>query len=289
MNNQLSTQTNIIDPYQAIERSGLSEGSKRQYKRQIQLYLESGGNLGNANQLADYAHNLKTSPRAFLKSAIKLWSKEVERVVKSGSTPETVNAVLATIHRLDALNDTIKVSQPKGEKAHIWLTAIETKKLLSAATKKRDKLILALLVGAGLRRDELINLRYENVVRQGERMVLDISHTKGSKARVVPISSILAEMIEASKTAATRPEDKIICLSGQGVADVVKKYGAMIGKDGLMPHDLRRSYAEFGLSGGIPLTQISRLLGHANLSTTQRYLNMDVNLEVTISDFVPLA
>ena len=60
-----------------------------------------------------------------------------------------------------------------------------------------------------------------------------------------------------------------------------------MGKAELQPHDLRRTYAQLGLKAGIPLEQISRLLGHASIKTTQRYLKIDLDLEMTISDFVP--
>ena len=50
-----------------------------------------------------------------------------------------------------------------------------------------------------------------------------------------------------------------------------------------------RTFAQLAYDAGVPTTQISRLLGHANVGTTQRYLNLDLDLEVTASDFVPLA
>jgi integrase len=61
----------------------------------------------------------------------------------------------------------------------------------------------------------------------------------------------------------------------------------MIGKPELQPHDLRRTYAELGRRAGVPIAQISRLLGHATIKTTQEYLNIQLDLETTISDFVP--
>ena len=62
----------------------------------------------------------------------------------------------------------------------------------------------------------------------------------------------------------------------------------MIGKPELDPHDLRRTYAQLGYEAGIPLTQLSKLLGHSNITTTQKYLNLDLDLENTVSDFIPL-
>jgi len=52
-------------------------------------------------------------------------------------------------------------------------------------------------------------------------------------------------------------------------------------------HDLRRSYAQLGFDAGVPITQISILLGRSNVVVTQRYLNLELDLAVTASDFVP--
>ena len=69
----------------------------------------------------------------------------------------------------------------------------------------------------------------------------------------------------------------------------MSRYGALIGIDGLDPHDLRRTYAQIGYETGLPVTQISKLLGHASIATTQRYLNLDLDLETAASDFIPLS
>ena len=195
--------TNLgVCPFQAIERAGLAKTTSRQYKRAIELYLQSGNSLGNAEQLADYADGLKQSSKAFLKSAVRLWTKEVERIVKAQTTPDNVEVVQATVYRLESVNDAISVKQQSGNKAHVWLSSIEVKRLLNAATSKRDKLVLALLVGAGLRRNELVTLKYSDVETLGDRTVLNVTG-KGDKSRVIPISAKIAEMIEESKTATT--------------------------------------------------------------------------------------
>ena len=53
------------------------------------------------------------------------------------------------------------------------------------------------------------------------------------------------------------------------------------------PTILGRTYAELGRRAGVPISQISKLLGHASIETTQEYLNIELDLEMTISDFVP--
>ncbi len=61
----------------------------------------------------------------------------------------------------------------------------------------------------------------------------------------------------------------------------------MIGNPALQPHDLRRTYVEPGRRAGVPISQISKLLGHASIETTQECLNIELDLEMTISDFDP--
>jgi integrase len=56
----------------------------------------------------------------------------------------------------------------------------------------------------------------------------------------------------------------------------------------LDPHDLRRTFEQIGYEASVPITQISKQLGHSSIITTQRYLNMDLDLVTTISDFIPL-
>jgi integrase len=175
-----------------------------QYKRAIRGYLDTGNRLSDADALAQYALGLSNSRRVFLKAAVKLWGDNVALNAKSGATPENVGAVQATVYRLEALNEAIKVEQPKGKKAHTWLTQAEVKRLLdtcdtSLIQGQRDKIVLGLLTGAGLRRDELVNLKSGDVILQpvaGKiKTVLNI-RGKGAKDRIVPINDKLAAAVE---------------------------------------------------------------------------------------------
>ncbi|HAR44905.1 MAG TPA: hypothetical protein DCS05_01700, partial [Nitrospiraceae bacterium] len=78
-------------------------------------------------------------------------------------------------------------------------------------------------------------------------------------------------------------------LSAVAIFKIVRRYGVLIGKPELAPHDCRRTFAQLAYEAGIPITQISRLLGHENVATTQRYLDLELNLETTASDFIPLS
>ena len=280
----------------------LGENTKAQYSREVVKAQAAGVNLLNATEVADYASTLSTSSRSFLRAGLKTWTRRIKLETNAGATPDSMNVVNATIARLSALDEAIELESHKGQKAHLWLSSSEVRYLMSTVngrTGRRDKIVLALLVGAGLRRDEAVNLRWEDVKNQGERVVLDIVG-KGQKARIVPISDTLAIMLQSWRQLSKSTKSERVLrghasggrltdsLTGAQLFNIVRKYGKRIGKEALAPHDLRRTFAQLGYENGVPVTQLSRLLGHASIETTQRYLNMELDLNVTASDFVPL-
>ena len=291
-----------FDPFRAIERAELQPSTRRQYSRAIERYLAKGGHLDDAKALGCYADTLPASGRVFLKAALKLCLDKDLTAIKGMATSENVKAVQAAIYRAEALTESIKVKQSKGTRAHTWLSGAEVKKLMALPGRdivgERDRVLLGLLVGAGLRREELVSLAFDDIKPQGERMVVEVKHGKGDKPRVVPISPALARLIDAWGERIGR-QGRIVrslgmarelgkSMTGAAVAGVVKRYGAKLGKPGLAPHDLRRTFAQLGLDAGVPIQQISVVLGHANIATTQRYLNLALDLSSTVSDFVPI-
>jgi integrase len=282
----------------------LADSTKAQYRKALRNYLDAGHSLTDPEALANYALALPRSSRAFLKAAVKMWSEALATEVKGQATPENVDAVQAAVYRLEALQEAITTKKEVGQKTHTWLSKAEVKRLLDTCEAdvvgQRDRLLLGLLVAAGLRRKEAANLRFEDVklVPRGDRFrtVLAIEG-KGAKDRTVPISDALANAID--KWAGVVGGQGYILRSlgmnrepGESMTPVaifntVHKRGAMIGKSDLAPHDLRRTYAQIGFEEGIPITQLATLLGHASVETTQRYLNLELDLEVTASDFVP--
>ena len=290
----------------AIERAPLADSTKTKYTRALLAYIAGGGDPFDPDALADYADDLSQSGAAFLKAAIRLYSNEALDAAKARAEPGNVAAVQAIEYRTAALQNAIKVQASKGERAHTWLTAAQVRDLLATCDDGdlyglRDHVALALLVGAGLRRAEAVALEFGDIVLQpvkGKmRTVLQV-RGKGAKDRVIPVSDALANLIDQwgrhvghtgkvlrSIDRRREPRDS---LSAQALFDIVANHGAEIGKVGLAPHDLRRSYAQIGLESGVPLPQIGKLLGHESLSTTQKYLDMSLDLETTISDFVPV-
>jgi len=288
-----------------IERNPkLADSTKAQYHKALRNYLETGASLTNAHALTAYASDLPASSRAFLKAAVRMWSEAMTTEVKGQATPDNVDQVQAAVYRFEALQAAIATKKESGQKTHTWLSQAQVKQLLDTCQNdivgQRDRLLLGLLVAAGLRRAEAANLRFEDVqlVPRGDRFrtVLAIEG-KGAKNRTVPISDSLANAID-EWAGVVGGEGYILRSLGMArevgesmtpvaIFNVVRKRGAMIGKDDLAPHDLRRSYAQIGYEAGVPITQLSKLLGHASVSTTMRYLNLELDLEVTASDFVP--
>lgn len=295
----------IEDVLEVIEvNPKLASSTKARYKKVVADYLNAGGDLTDANSLARYAQGLSKSGRSFLKAAIRLWGEHVALQAKAGAMPETIGAVQAVIYRIEALNEAIQVESAKDQKAHTWLTQSEVKQLLDTCDLntiqgKRNKIVLGLLVGAGLRREELTILSFDALLAQPvagrERVVLNVKG-KGAKDRIIPINDRLAEALDEWRAIigdgfiarSIRKGDNIgNSLSSIGIFHIVRTTGEAIGKPALAPHDLRRTYAQLGYEAGVSITQISKLLGHASVATTQQYLNLDVDLKVTVSDFIP--
>lgn len=286
-------------------RTTLQPSTKRQYKRAVERAIEAGVNLYDADELTQYASTLRTSSRTFLRGAVRAWTKRAKLAAKSKATPENFAHVQAGIMRLEAMENSIETPKHNGEKAHVWLTPAQVRTLLSSPDTdsvigRRDKLALALMVGAGLRRDEVSRLVWKSVVKQGERVMLNVTG-KGNKSRAVPISAALTRMLDAWRIETDASDnDKVLrsvrkgserigkSLTGAALYNIVQRYGAVLSLPELQPHDLRRTYARIGYDAGIDIGQISLLLGHANIATTQRYLGISIDTKTTISDFVPL-
>jgi len=236
--------------------------------------------------------------------------KAIENYLVTGgsATPDTIATIQAAVFRTQTLQNAIKIWQPKGEKAHTWLSYHEAEQLLEACNSRssgkkefeiialRDRLAICLMMAAGLRREEGASIQFTDIIKRDKRSVLNVTG-KGAKSRAVPISDRLAEanidwqflidaegLILRSLGRNKEPKDSI---STTGLYNIVQKRGSMTGKPDLQPHDLRRTYAELGRRAGVPISQISKLLGHASIETTQEFLNITLDLETTISDFVP--
>ena len=152
----------------------------------------------------------------------------------------------------------------------------------------RDKALFTLLYGCGLRIDEALSLNIADLPRDGFLRVIG----KGRKERQVPVLPMVTEAISAYRAACPYPEDgaRPIFIGekngkrlNQGVAQKAMRdlRGAFGLPETATPHALRHSFATHLLQNGANLREIQELLGHASLSTTQRYT--DINAEEMIA------
>ena len=148
----------------------------------------------------------------------------------------------------------------------------------------RNKTIIALLFDTGARCNEMIQMKPEDIARD----YILIKHGKGSKERVVPKSPYLGkQLMRYERTRNGYFGHKILkCdnlflsktgkpLTGEAVAKLLKKAAYAVGVSPsvrVSPHTCRHTFAHIQLQNGLDIYSLSRLLGHVNISITQRYL-----------------
>lgn len=242
-----------------------------------------------------------------------------------GLAPSTINQHLSAIRALadecaeSGLLDQVtaaaiarvKGMPIRGVRAGNWLTRDQAVRLLSAPPSTlmglRDRAILGLLIGCGLRRDELANLTFDHLQQRDGRWVIVDIVGKGRRVRTVPVPGWAKALVDVWAAAAGLSSGLVLrrfrkggflvyadpgaggreatpsgmCeplgMSADAIADVVATYARQLGWD-VSPHDLRRTFAKLARAGHAPLEQIQLALGHQSIQTTQRYLGSDLDL-----------
>jgi len=182
-----------------------------------------------------------------------------------------------------------------------WLGADEARRLWQSPDGetlkgKRDRAILAVLLGCGLRRRELADLDFEHLQRREAHWAIIDLVGKGGHIRTVPLPDWVKTAIDEWAAAAGICAGKVfrcVCRAGkhwgEGVTErlvwhVVKDYAKKIGIAQLAPHDLRRSCAKLCHGAGGELEQIQFLLGHVSVQTTERYLGSKQRINGAVND-----
>lgn len=148
----------------------------------------------------------------------------------------------------------------------------------------RDRAILELLYGCGLRVSEVSDVRISNVYLQ-EKFVRIVG--KGDKERVVPMGDPAAEAVTAYLAVRPEPADSdsedILFLNRSGrqlsrisVFNMVKKQAMLAGiTKEISPHTFRHSFATHLIEGGADLRVVQEMLGHESILTTEIYTHLD--------------
>jgi integrase/recombinase XerC len=141
----------------------------------------------------------------------------------------------------------------------------------------RDRLLLELLYGCGLRVSEAVGLNWEDFDRS-ERWIR--VRGKGRKERQVPYGSKSAAALDAypdAREGAVFLNHRGTRLTDRGARNIVKFYATYVaGDSSIHPHTLRHAFATDLLSHGADLRAIQELLGHARLATTQKYTQVSL-------------
>src|SRR5580692_4970952 len=199
----------------------------------------------------------------------------------------------------------VKGVASKGVRLGNWLSLKQAQALLNApdiTTTKglRDRAIIAVLLGCGLRRSEVSALTFKHVQqRDGRWCIVDLVGKHG-RVRTVPMPTWVKVAIDAWTGPAGVVDGYIFrpvnrggriqgdVLSEKVVWQMLKPYAKAAGVAGIAPHDCRRSCAKFCRAAGGELEQIQMLLGHASVQTTERYLGTKQDLEHAPNDGIKL-
>jgi len=269
--------------YLAIER-GSSSNTVEAYGRDLDRYLAFLSDAGIAR------------PEDVTRAAIE---DHIAALTNVGLAPTSVERAVSAIkgfHRFmvaDQITEnhpTADLPLPAKPKHLPDVLSIEQARALLEQTfretplDQRDRAILEVLYGCGLRVSELCGLDQREVYLDDEMLRV---FGKGSKERVVPIMGSAAAAL-GDYLVRWRPQLVGKRLSGavflnarggrisrQSVHAICERYGRLAGIEGLHPHTLRHSFATHMLEGGADLRIVQEILGHANIATTQLYTHVD--------------
>jgi integrase/recombinase XerD len=228
---------------------------------------------------------------------------------EAGMTPSSVNQRLSAIRKLaaeaadnGALDPqvangirAVKGARREGRCTGNWLTREEAQTWLSAPETKtmrgrRDRALLSVLIGCGLRRAEAAGLIFGHVQQRDGRWVLIDLIGKRDKIRSVPIPNwakvAIDEWSKASGVSgglifrAVNKGDRVVGdgITPQAIYNIIIGYADELKKKGVAPHDLRRTFAKLAHKGGAGIDQIQLSLGHESIQTTEEYLGVEQNL-----------
>lgn len=245
------------------------------------------------------------SPNAALHIHIRSW---MASLVHAGISPRSINRKLSTLrsfynyllkHEIITINPCLKVISPKSPKK---LPSIIQEKNISALfdpekaifpntySGNRNALILELFYSSGMRRSELINLKYSNIDSSNQWLkVLG----KGNKERILPLSGqLIAKLmefeimkleqfqeLEGSVAPYLFLTDKGKQLYPKFVYNLVTRYLKQVSTSSKRsPHILRHSFATHMMNNGADLNAIKELLGHSSLAATQVYTHNSIQV-----------
>lgn len=207
-------------------------------------------------------------------------------LVRHGQVPRNIPKLMRTPKAPKTLPQIMTAEQTNN-----LIDAIPNAENLNRPYPRRDLAIFETLYGCGLRVSELCGMRLDDIDFADRSLLI---RGKGRKERVVPFGGKAEAALRAylAERAPAEPGERAVFLNHRGhalgdrsVRAIVKFYSTYLAGDNtLHPHSLRHAYATHLLSDGADLRSIQELLGHARLSTTQRYTQVSLEDLMAVYD-----
>jgi site-specific recombinase XerD len=292
---------------QALTLKRLSEAEARSIEMVLDGLPSEHSRRAYERALFDFFHWHRGVGRPQLnKAVVQRYAAELR---EAGMSASSVNQRLSAIRKLAAeaadngLLDAqvaggiraVKGARQEGRRTGNWLTREEAQAWLSAPDKRtmrgrRDRALLAVLIGCGLRRSEAAHLTFEHVQQRDGRWVLVDLIGKRDKVRSVPMPNWAKAAIDQWSAAsgvaegpvfhAVNKGDRVVGggITPQAIYNIIVRYAGELQKHGVAPHDLRRTFAKLAHKGGAAIDQIQLSLGHESIQTTEEYLGVEQDL-----------
>ena len=277
-------------------------GARARLTRLVTDTLASPHSKRAYSQALDEFFDWAQGQGSFTKALVMAYKSWLET---KGLAPATINVRLAAVRKLaEEASDNgfltgdiaaaigrVKGAKRLGVRIGNWLDIRQTEKLLSlpdlgTLKGKRDRACLAMLVGCGLRRSEVVGLTIKHVQQRQQRWAVVDLIGKHGRIRTVPMPGWAKAVLDDWTTTAgitAGPLFRAVHKGGtiggpapmtaQALYYIVAEYAAQLDLP-LGPHDLRRTFGKLAHQGGSPLEQIQLSYGHASLTTTERYLGV---------------
>ncbi len=277
---------------------GLSDNSIAAYQRDLQKLIDFLQELNVSVEKAEYHHlrvfvielgtaDINPRSQARIISGIKsFYSFLIYKNKRNDDPTELLESpklglnlpTVLSVDEIDKIIATIDLSKSEGQ---------------------RNKAILEVLYGSGLRVSELINLRISQLnIEEGYMLV----EGKGNKQRLVPLSpqsidQLLLWNYDRNMLDVKAGNEDYVFLNRRGarltramIFHIVKEHVELAGIDkNVSPHTFRHSFATHLLENGANLRAIQQLLGHESITTTELYTHIDINyLKKTILEYHPM-
>lgn len=296
-----TTTIDTITPIASMVLDTVSERTRVEYRRALNDFLVWFQQSGQTalNRAAVNAHVTALKSAGVPASSINQRLSAIRKLALEAADNELITESQAqAIKRVAG----IKVL---GRKTGNWLTKAQAEQLIgqpNAATHKgrRDKAILAIMIGCGLRREEVCQLMVAHLQQRNERWVILDLQGKHGRVRTVPMATwvkrVISEWTEGAELIDEGPlflrirrGDHIqpTAMTSQAIWNMVEQYAGKLDLK-VAPHDLRRTFAKLAYQGGAPIEQIQKSLGHASIKTTEDYIGIDQDFDYAPSDAIQL-